>query len=583
MSVRALQKFFILLPIYVIIITMLLVIQFKKNSFTTKSIGTMQFQMQEKTDENGIEKKNFMLSFRDFSFFSDDENPVTLAITNDLSETASLKAVNSSNSSIVLFFENHISLSFTANTSNDHNSLEIHASFPDHFQQIFIPYRIIDPEANLEISKNYSIVMSKNTQYVISSNQITQSQFVIDSDILISIEATPIEKQSLSDFETIVLSKENSSEAYQSLTDKIKSNFITFFSNQAALTTNEQDVITFLSEMASQNKYAQASNIINQNFATSGKMTYFSTPYFNNLVAMNRSMITQQDSIIANIQFSLANNDLSVFEIEYMPLLLIQRGQFELLRKVINFPTELSDFDPTLLQALGILHSYSILKENYSQLVQGLTIVLEKSFAVIIENLVFTDSSVTFANLSNSTQNESTHKFVAQASRILIDFGTIIQNKAIMQVGFMLFISYFDNFANPSQIPEIYPYIIEKKSFYPRTFFLNNSLTSPVTAWSTAENITYKLDNKEVTISISFIENQSHYLIINGIPAIDKIEIYGLSYRSDPRFENYNSSGYVYNDQTKTLFLKVRHKEKVENIKLYYTNTTPAPEFIIKN
>ncbi|MGL4981770.1 MAG: hypothetical protein ACRC4W_02735 [Treponemataceae bacterium] len=585
MSVRALRKFCILLPIYAAIITILLVIQFKKNSFTTKSIGTMQFQIQEKVDENGVEKKNFLLAFRDFTFFSDDETPVMLAITNDLSETATLKAVNSSSSSIVLFFENHISISFITSNSLGNNTLEISTSFPDHFEKIYIPYRINDTQSTLELLDDYSIAMSRKTQYVINSNQIAQAKFVLDTDKKIIISAEEIQKQTLSDFEKAVLQKGSAQLAYNTLTDKIKSSFLEYFTRQVASSNNEKDIVTFIAQMAAQNQYEQALSAVNPSFLTAGKNTYFSMPYFNNLVSMNRSMMNQQDSIIANIQYLLTNNDLSVFEIEFMPLLLIQKGQFELLRKVINLPTELEDFDPTLGQALGIVHAYSILKENYSQLVQGFAIILEKSFDTILEHLAFGESLVFFDNsiISTIVSSQSMPQFISRASRILIDFGQSTHNEAIIQTGYMVFVSYFDNFANFSQVPEIYPYITNKKSFYPKTTFLNNSLTFPVTAWSAAENITYKLENKEAIISISFIEGSSHYVIINGITPFDKIEIYGLAYRSDPRFESYNSSGYVYDEQSQTLFLKVRHKEKIEHIKLYYANANPAPEFIMKN
>ena len=59
-------------------------------------------------------------------------------------------------------------------------------------------------------------------------------------------------------------------------------------------------------------------------------------------------------------------------------------------------------------------------------------------------------------------------------------------------------------------------------------------------------------------------------MILSGIEQFSSIEIYGLQYRTDPRFETYNSSGYVYNAQTKTLFLKFRHKSPVETVRLFY-------------
>ena len=61
-------------------------------------------------------------------------------------------------------------------------------------------------------------------------------------------------------------------------------------------------------------------------------------------------------------------------------------------------------------------------------------------------------------------------------------------------------------------------------------------------------------------------------MILNGIEPFSSIEIYEMPYRTDPRFEIYNSSGYIYNAESKTLFLKFKHKKEVETVKLYYRN-----------
>jgi hypothetical protein len=59
-------------------------------------------------------------------------------------------------------------------------------------------------------------------------------------------------------------------------------------------------------------------------------------------------------------------------------------------------------------------------------------------------------------------------------------------------------------------------------------------------------------------------------MILNNIEPFKSIEIYGMKFRTDPRFETYNSSGYIYNARTKTLFLKYRHKAETEIVKLIY-------------
>ena len=58
--------------------------------------------------------------------------------------------------------------------------------------------------------------------------------------------------------------------------------------------------------------------------------------------------------------------------------------------------------------------------------------------------------------------------------------------------------------------------------------------------------------------------------MIIGINPFRRIQIYNMDFRTDPQFEIYNSSGYVYRSSMRGLLLKSRHKSQHEIIKLYY-------------
>ena len=50
-----------------------------------------------------------------------------------------------------------------------------------------------------------------------------------------------------------------------------------------------------------------------------------------------------------------------------------------------------------------------------------------------------------------------------------------------------------------------------------------------------------------------------------------------MAFRTDPRFETYNSSGYVYKKSSETLLLKSRHKTEYEKVRLVYREPAPVP------
>ena len=95
-------------------------------------------------------------------------------------------------------------------------------------------------------------------------------------------------------------------------------------------------------------------------------------------------------------------------------------------------------------------------------------------------------------------------------------------------------------------------------------------------AWTSAKAISTTTDAEgTITIQTSFPAGYTHYMIINNVEPFKSIEIYDMLFRTDPRFESYNSSGYVYDAETKTLFLKYRHKTYTEKVRLFYKEQEP--------
>ena len=80
------------------------------------------------------------------------------------------------------------------------------------------------------------------------------------------------------------------------------------------------------------------------------------------------------------------------------------------------------------------------------------------------------------------------------------------------------------------------------------------------------------------TITLDFPSGETHHAIINGIRPFRRIDIYDISFRTDPKFESYNSSGYVFDAETQTLLLKSLHKVQREAIKFYYAASPAEPE-----
>ncbi|MDR0316070.1 MAG: hypothetical protein LBH97_04135 [Treponema sp.] len=96
-------------------------------------------------------------------------------------------------------------------------------------------------------------------------------------------------------------------------------------------------------------------------------------------------------------------------------------------------------------------------------------------------------------------------------------------------------------------------------------------------AWTAASAISITQEGEPLVISVTFPAGESHFIMLRGIQPLYRIQIYNMDWRSDSQFERYDSSGWVYNAQDQILTLKMRHRENVENIRIFFQAPPPPP------
>jgi hypothetical protein len=89
-------------------------------------------------------------------------------------------------------------------------------------------------------------------------------------------------------------------------------------------------------------------------------------------------------------------------------------------------------------------------------------------------------------------------------------------------------------------------------------------------AWTAASVLNAVQENNILDISVSFPPGETHYMMIRGLRPFSKIQLYNMDYRTDPEFERYDSSGWVYSAQDQILTLKMKHRATVEHIRIFY-------------
>lgn len=564
MSKHPIRKLLGLTILYSAIIFGIFVIQFRNESVISKTFGLIRLILSETTNEDNTStlKNNFSVNFGGIKVFSDYDNlayinnaektPLELIEWNQLSET-----------SFNLVFKNDIQLVFSYPSPEQLTPVSVKTVLPKKVSGIVLPFKVNGSYTLSEQKDDFLLLTTKTEQYEFSVPQSdTQYLYFSNRNSIATYDIFTKDKPfTFSDAKALALSSE---ENYKASVEKIKSSVL--FKNGIPETASEVAITAYVAEMAFQGKFTQAVESVPAAAKTIAKRSYLSAPFFNSLVDMNKTLVMQNENIAYRMNYSLENNNPSVFEFDAFSMYIQTRSTNEAV-KYLSLLTQ-NVTEPTALQASGIIKLYADLYPLSVEKAEVLQVPAQKALAILEKHCSAKDEIFTFG----SEEGEFSALDYAKTGDALIRYAEIIGNTDISAVGRLMFnegVAKIDS-TDIESLASLYSIAERNNKFYPHVVILDESNATPVWAWTSAQSMTLTTDETNTsTISLSFPQGDSHYVIINGVEPFETIEIYGLSFRTDHRFETYNSSGYVYDSKTKTLFLKYRHKSGTEIVTLY--------------
>ena len=578
MTRHPIRKFLGLFVLYTVIILGIFALQFRSQSIFSKNFAQLRLTLTQNKDEtqNIPYSDTFYIAYKGMTLFSDEENKsvLTYANGNQVPLVFSNWKEIDENSFELLFSEN---VSLLCKVSGEKKEvLNISANLPAKAKEISIPYKFSKSYTVTDSSAKKMHLKSNNTQTELKAPEIKETEIVLlaSNKNLIYSDYVPITRFM---FESILENPLALLDSYMQTKKNIKSASVNLFASSVESLT-EQAANAYMAEMTPKGKYLDAIAQIPQSFKEGTRRTYISAPYLNNLVNMNNSLVMQLENLDYKVTFALEKKDLSIFETENLAQFLLTRKS-SIANQVLQLPASLEVFEPSTEQASGILNTYALLKPEYPEMADLLSPILDKSLEVV-ETACFTENDLLFVSSNNEKLNN------LQSIRIgksLVNYGSVTKNTTVQAGGYMLINSQVPSVENLDlrTSGEIYAILEEDSSYYPHMNFIHKENGITTWAWTVAQSISYAKDEEgTITLATKFPQGATHYMIINNIEPFKSIEIYGMKFRTDPRFETYNSSGYVYNARTKTLFLKYRHKSETEIVKLIYKEEPPKEEVV---
>jgi len=577
------RKFLGLTVLYSVIILGIFLLQFRSETALSQSFAGLRLQLVETQSDSQqrLLKNTFQATYKGLNIFADDQSPVTITKADDTVQPVSLyswKEIDASN--FTLYFDQAIALHFSIKTDDTGDFLSIEAELPEDTKNIAISYKPTSGYLVTEQNTRRLIISSKQQQYEVSAAEITSSHLVLSDMEQFATYNTfdPLYGFEFSMVNALPLSAETT---FVETISKFKTDFIQLASQSLSETSTEQMVVAYVAAMAENRQYREAINKIPSSLKTGSRRTFLSAPYFNSLTAMNPSLQRHMENRRSMIDYAIQQKSLDIFTIQDLAQVLCTMEGNGLVEELLAMPTSLADFNPSVAQAAGILDTYTQLVALNRNLSVGLQPILNNCLEIIAAACMLEN------NIIRLEENDAALPILDSISvgMSLISYGQLTGNIDYRATGNLIVNSYItpEVSSNLHIMTELYPIVVPNNPYYPHIQIIADASMSgnntPVWAWTVARDTSYVRDSEgNATITLDFPSGETHHAIINGIRPFRRIDIYDISFRTDPKFESYNSSGYVFDAETQTLLLKSLHKVQREAIKFYYAATPTEPE-----
>ena len=573
MFTKVLRKSLTILAVYIIVIIGIFIIQFKNDSIISEKIGSLHITLVESTqDDNTINFRNkFSAVFNGISFSVSDENPVKIIRGKNELPVSLLSWKKESPLSCIFQFTEGVSLKFSLSDDSQNALMNMEAILPSNIQSVSIPYSLSGGATLTDHSDTKLQINSKKSTWELTAADIIDNKvFMTKKSPVISYAYYDKTKQFSFAMTT---SLEGATERkYSSTIENLKNELIsTFEAIPVDSSISEQEAVSYVAVMASQGKYPEAIENVPQSFKKSTNRTYISAPYFDNLAMMNESLIRQQKTFSDMISLAAENGSLEVFTVKNLSDYMCMHPGSEAINKLLSNTASRDLSEISIQQAAGILSVYVELTSKANTLAK----ILEPATNACISKI---ESSCNLDNEKLTIVEKGTFLSVINAAQVgdaVLRYGRIVENQDYVAGGRLIINSYLKDCSSFDlrSLSELYPIVVHNNKYYPHYSLMGFDKKGAVWAWTCAENITYENDNAgQITLTVKFPLSYTHYLIVNGIDTFKSIYIYDMAFRTDPRFETYNSSGYVYQKDNYSLLLKSRHRSENEVIRLVYSD-----------
>ena len=604
------RRIFLLSLLYICIIFGILAVQFTNGNGFSVSIDSMMVTgtMESGDSGGGVPLLPLHVAVNGLDFFVDDHTPVRAYTADGTAVSLKLAGMVRNATSVTLKFTGNVAVNFAPERRGDSDHLTVTATMPTKYQKIAFPYKTTR-NARVERKDSLTLVSVGKKQFYFTGtpsqpepglepSAVRRLAIAGDSPSVSYRTWIPAKGLSVAELDGLPGA---SPAAYQRAVERYAAAALVSFKEAIQNgRLGEPLVASYVAEMGRIGMYQAAIESIPETYRNGSGRTWLTNTYLNNLERTWAGMVVREREDRAALSRKLTESNPSVFEFPDLVPYLVDRGSSILLADLARVAGGLSMESVSAVQAAGILEAYLDYPRYSTGGVNPFEALSESCERKIKASLVRIGNELYVSDDGKTIDTRGSLRI----ADVLMRYGSSAPERASWKSAGRLLVVSLVSFAGdqPSLPPEfalageggektgivaqgdqslspaaLYPLVVIDNTWYPRAVSLATQAGPGVWAWTCARSVQVPFPQEgSMRITVSFPQGDTHYMVFKGIKPFDRIQIYGMEFHTDPRFETYNSSGYRYDAGTGTLYLKMRHKSEYEDVVLWFSKEKPA-------
>jgi hypothetical protein len=480
------------------------------------------------------------------------------------------------------------------NVSEDGMELQISGNFHDErFTGLELPYRPLKSSRVRDTGTGQFVIIAEGRNYQFSRAGVDGRQALAlqKGGMPVSYGVVGEEREVIPG--NYILAEAREADGYRAAVAHWVDRNYALWGRLAASRSDEDLVIAYGGEALSRGAYKSALAAMSRNFLSNSRRSYEFSVFWGNMTLAQRNFVVAEAEQQARLSRGI-NENFADFLLEYHGFdFLAARGNGSLVERGVSL---LREYDPAsltleqfpgLLEALTDLGRPELLRAAETLTSQGcalltrrlqclpadLVLVVQDGWADTIWNLRLGKALADWGEAAGELE------WAAIGRSIVLSILSLEDGDGLVRVGIAIDdqgqgVGGFDG-GQPISAALLYR-LLMLGAYRPRALALNPP-SAGMWAWTASPDISVTQEGVVVDMAVTFPAGESHYLLVRGVKPFYRLQFFGMDWRTDPQFERYDSSGWVYYPQDQVLVLKVKHRAAVEHVRLYMGAPPPPP------